>query len=726
MRPGQAARGRTPTRVPDRWRTSRMARPCSSSSVGGRRSGSCSARRRGVAGTDEADRRAGPRRWAAAAAADAARSRAGSPSTTSRRRRSSIRAMLPPGLLERLELVAERTPRRSECDAGSTIPVDRRSARAARQRARGRPGSSPPPDGPGRAAAPPARRWPTRDVITLDWTLLGAGAGPRYERWVALTRAGREAAALRSRGATPGRPLGPRQVAALGRARRRCRPGRPRRGRRRAARDRGRRRARPARAWSRPMSASGRGGRWPRDRRACAAAGRPSADLARAGRGRRPRAPSDRRARPPTAPPRRRDRRWQDRDLRRGDRGLARGRAAGARARPGDRAGDAAGRSAAGRPRRPGRARPLGARRWRARGRVAAYPRRAMWTSWSGRGWPSSHRWPTSGSSSSTRSTTPPTRATGRRASRRATRRSGSATLAGAAIVLGSATPAVESLGRALDRSIRPGRPADPARRAPRRSSRSSDLRAELAAGNRGLLSRALDDALAALDTTGGRAGHPRPEPAGDGIGRALPRLRPRPGLPGLRAAARVPPGGHDPALPPLRPRDATRHPLSDTAAHRGSAISAAAQSGSSARCARHIPAARRSARPGCRRAARRRGAGRSTRSRRADVDVLVGTSLVTKGLDMPTVTLVGVVSSDVALNLPDERAAERTYQLLAPGGRAGRPRRPAGPRDRPDLPARPPGHPRRRAGRRRYVLRRRSSTCVGGSVRRRSGGSSS
>ena len=56
------------------------------------------------------------------------------------------------------------------------------------------------------------------------------------------------------------------------------------------------------------------------------------------------------------------------------------------------------------------------------------------------------------------------------------------------------------------------------------------------------------------------------------------------------------------------------------------------------------------------------------------EIDVLVGTSLVTKGLDIPEVTLVGVVSADVALNLPDERAAERTYQLLAQAvGRAGR-----------------------------------------------------
>jgi primosomal protein N' (replication factor Y) len=58
--------------------------------------------------------------------------------------------------------------------------------------------------------------------------------------------------------------------------------------------------------------------------------------------------------------------------------------------------------------------------------------------------------------------------------------------------------------------------------------------------------------------------------------------------------------------------------------------------------------------------------------------DVLVGTSLVAKGLDIPEVTLVGVVSADIALNLPDERAAERTWQLLSQVvGRAGRGDRP-------------------------------------------------
>jgi primosomal protein N' (replication factor Y) len=54
--------------------------------------------------------------------------------------------------------------------------------------------------------------------------------------------------------------------------------------------------------------------------------------------------------------------------------------------------------------------------------------------------------------------------------------------------------------------------------------------------------------------------------------------------------------------------------------------------------------------------------------------DVLVGTQLVAKGLDLPTVTLAAVIAADVTLNLPDYRAAERTFQLLAQvAGRAGR-----------------------------------------------------
>ncbi|HTU68810.1 MAG TPA: primosomal protein N' [Candidatus Baltobacteraceae bacterium] len=54
--------------------------------------------------------------------------------------------------------------------------------------------------------------------------------------------------------------------------------------------------------------------------------------------------------------------------------------------------------------------------------------------------------------------------------------------------------------------------------------------------------------------------------------------------------------------------------------------------------------------------------------------DVLVGTQMVAKGLDFPTVTLVGVVAADVGLHIPDFRAAERTFDLIAQVcGRSGR-----------------------------------------------------
>ncbi len=59
---------------------------------------------------------------------------------------------------------------------------------------------------------------------------------------------------------------------------------------------------------------------------------------------------------------------------------------------------------------------------------------------------------------------------------------------------------------------------------------------------------------------------------------------------------------------------------------------------------------------------------------REGRVDILLGTQMIAKGLDFPNVTLVGVISADTALHLPDFRAAERTFQLVAQvAGRTGR-----------------------------------------------------
>jgi primosomal protein N' (replication factor Y) len=78
-------------------------------------------------------------------------------------------------------------------------------------------------------------------------------------------------------------------------------------------------------------------------------------------------------------------------------------------------------------------------------------------------------------------------------------------------------------------------------------------------------------------------------------------------------------------------------------------------------------------------------------RMRAGEIDILVGTQMVTKGHDLPNVTLVGVVNADAALSLPDFRAAERGFQLLVQvAGRAGRRDR----RGRVLVQTRDPEHP--------------------------------
>ncbi len=77
---------------------------------------------------------------------------------------------------------------------------------------------------------------------------------------------------------------------------------------------------------------------------------------------------------------------------------------------------------------------------------------------------------------------------------------------------------------------------------------------------------------------------------------------------------------------------------------------------------------------------ARRKGVLETTLAqfRAGELDVLVGTQMIAKGLDFPRVTLVGVIAADISLNIPDFRASERTFQLLTQvAGRAGRGERP-------------------------------------------------
>ncbi len=244
--------------------------------------------------------------------------------------------------------------------------------------------------------------------------------------------------------------------------------------------------------------------------------------------------------------------------------------------------------------------------------------------------------------------------------------------LAGAAVVLGSATPSVESVGLArLGRHRRITLPERAAGAPP--EVEIVDLREELAAGNRGLISRRLAELLAALDPV-----------AGD---RAILVINRR----GAASAVLCRDCGHVQACP-----ECTRPLVFHQAGMTLRCHHCAAAAPMASRCpacgsprirylgggTERLEAEVRERFPALRvgrldrDVVERRGAAARVVDAFSEgrLDVLVGTSLVAKGLDIPEVTLVGVVSADVALTLPDERAAERTYQLLVQAiGRAGR-----------------------------------------------------
>jgi primosomal protein N' (replication factor Y) len=243
--------------------------------------------------------------------------------------------------------------------------------------------------------------------------------------------------------------------------------------------------------------------------------------------------------------------------------------------------------------------------------------------------------------------------------------------LANAPVILGSATPDVATLGRAQAGEYE--RVVLPRVAGSRATVELVDLRAELAGGNRGLLSGALSAALEGLDTAGGE--------------QAILLINRR----GSASVVVCRDCGYVQVCPEChRPLVLHAQSLSLRCHHCGATAPLAKRcpacgslrirylGGGTERVEREVgirfPALRVARLD--RDVVERKG--EATRVVDAfaggQVDVLVGTALVAKGLDVPQVTLVGIVSADIALNLPDERAAERTYQLLAQAiGRAGR-----------------------------------------------------
>ena len=164
--------------------------------------------------------------------------------------------------------------------------------------------------------------------------------------------------------------------------------------------------------------------------------------------------------------------------------------------------------------------------------------------------------------------------------------------------------------------------------------------------------------------------------------------------------------------LPLLRPHRSPSPSAARRASRRASSGWAPAPSASRRSCASASPTRASRASIATPPASGRCGSGLDAmlaRMHAGEIDILVGTQMVTKGHDFPGVTLVGVLQPDQAMNLPDFRAAERTFQLLEQvAGRAGRGDRP-GRVHHPDLQARASGDRRRRDARLRGLRARAS-----------------
>lgn len=244
------------------------------------------------------------------------------------------------------------------------------------------------------------------------------------------------------------------------------------------------------------------------------------------------------------------------------------------------------------------------------------------------------------------------------------------AALTGARLVLATATPDVVSIHQVRIGAARRARLAE-RRVGARPAVRVVDMRAELADGNRSVLSRALSDALAGLPTgqqaillinRRGAATFVMCRDCGEPI--RCPECQ----LPMV----------HHLATSQLRcHHDGRTAPTPSRCPNCGSPRIRYFGAGTQrveAEVRAHHPRLRVGRLDSDAVAARRRFESIYDDFAAGRTDVLVGTQLAAKGLDLPAVTLAAVVAADVTLHLPEYQAAERTFQLLAQvAGRAGR-----------------------------------------------------